>query len=204
MAITMNTGILGGVFNPIHMGHLAVAERASNALKLNEVLFIPVGKPCFSEKEESILPSEHRVEMVRLAIESNTLFKLSTIEIERPGRSYSVDTLEDLRRQYGHDKRYFFIMGEDTLSTLPYWKSPNRLMKQCQLVVINRSDSPPSDRTMLERDLPGISLRLILLAMPPVDISSTDIRRRVARGKSISGLVPPQVEEYIREHGLYR
>lgn len=198
----MDIGILGGTFNPIHIGHLVAAEEARMALGLREVLFIPAGQS-WLKGDRAILPAEHRVEMVRLAIVSNPHFKLSTLEVERPGESYSVDTMEELRRQYGSAGRLFFILGSDSLMTLPRWKQPARLVQLCQLVVMNRP-GPPPNMAALEESIPGVSRRIVLLDMPGMDVSSTDIRERVLCGRSIRYLVPAEVENYILEHRLYR
>ena len=199
----MNIGVLGGTFDPIHIGHLILAEEASVTLGCETVLFIPAGQPWLKNRND-ILPVAHRVEMVRRAISGNENFRLSTLEVERPGDSFSVDTMKILSRHYGTTAELFFIVGQDALQMFQHWKNPVRLMQLCQLVVMNRPHSPPLDLAVLERVVPGISRRLIQLRMPDVGVSSTDIRERVARGKSIRYLVPAPVEEYITAHGLYR
>ena len=202
MAVAVDIGIMGGAFDPIHVGHLAAAEEARVALGLREVLFVPSGTPCFEGKEK-VLAVEHRLAMVRLAIASNSNFKLSTVEIERAGKSYSVDTLEELHRRYGDSRRWFFILGVDALLTLPQWKEPGRLIQLCHLVVANRPEFRVQDVKLLEESVPGISQRITFLKTPEVDVSSTDIRHLAAKGQSIKDLVPPAVEKYILEHELY-
>jgi nicotinate-nucleotide adenylyltransferase len=197
----MSIGILGGTFDPIHMGHLVGAEEARIRLELAQVLFIPAGQP-WLKADRSISAIGHRVEMVRLAISSNPYFKLSTIEADRPGPSYSVDTLEELRRLDSR-ARFLFILGEDLLQELPQWRSPSRLIELCQLLVITRSGYPPPDLNSLEDAIPGISGCIIFLEIPQIDISSTQIRQRVARGLSIKYLVPESVEDYIHRIRLY-
>ena len=199
----MDTGILGGTFDPIHIGHLIAAEEARVTLGLSEVLFMLAGQP-WLKNDRAILAAENRVEMVRLAIASNPHFKLSTMEVERPGESYSVDTLEELHRRYGPDRRWFFILGADSLLTLPQWKHPGRLVQLCHLVVVNRPDFPYRDMATLEETIPGVSRHVTLMDMPEIGISSTDIRERVSQGRSIRYLVSPGVENYILEHGFYR
>jgi nicotinate-nucleotide adenylyltransferase len=199
----LNIGILGGTFDPIHIGHLIAAEEARVKLALEEVLFIPAGQP-WLKRGQDILPVNHRVEMVRRAIAGNNYFKLSTLEAERPGDTYSVDTMEALYQLYGAATELFLIIGQDSLQTFPKWKAPARLIRFCRLVVMDRPEAPPLDVAALEQSVPGITHRIVPLHMPLVGISSTDIRERVAGGRSIRYLVPPQVEEYIELHRLYR
>ncbi|HEY40503.1 MAG TPA: nicotinate-nucleotide adenylyltransferase [Dehalococcoidia bacterium] len=198
----MKTGILGGTFDPIHKGHLAVAEEVRSRLNLDEVLFIPVGQP-WRKTGASILPAEHRIEMVRLAIADRPSFSLSTIEVNREGPSYTIDTLEELRSARGVGNELFFIVGWDSLTDLPNWRAPERIIHLCQLVAVPRPGYFPPDLKSLENSVPGISERVILLDGPEVDVSASQIRERVTRGLSISGLVSEAVEKYIREHGLY-
>ena len=199
----MGIGVLGGTFDPIHVGHLILAEEARELLNLDEILFIPAGQP-WLKNSRNILPVTHRVEMVSRAIAGNKYFKLSTLEVDHPGDSFTVDTMEVLNRLYPTGTEFFFIIGQDSLQTFPSWKNPARLLQLCRLVVMDRPLIPPLDLPMLEQAAPGITRRMIQLHMPGVDISSTDIRERIARGRSIRYLVPPAVEEYILKHGLYR
>jgi len=198
----MNIGVLGGTFDPIHVGHLLVAEEARARLNLAEVLFVPAGQP-WLRLNNAILPAEHRVEMVRLAIAGKPYFKLSTMEIERPGPTYTVDTMAELHAQLGVGDELFFILGWDSLTQLPQWREPSRLIKLCRLAAVPRVDYPVPDLGSLEAAIPGLSQQVILLDEPHIDISASEIRRRVARGLSIHQLVPKPVERYIKEHGLY-
>ena len=198
----MKTGVLGGTFDPIHKGHLAVAEEVRLRLNLDEVLFIPVGRP-WRKAGSPILPAGHRVEMVRLAIAGRPSFNLSTIEVDREGPSYTIDTLEELQSGPGSGDEILFIVGWDSLTDLPNWMAPERIIRLCQLVAVPRPGYFPPDLQSLEAGIPGISERVILLDRPEVDVSASQIRERVARGLPISGLVPEAVEQYIREHGLY-
>jgi len=198
----MMKGILGGTFDPIHKGHLAVAEEVRTRLNLDEVLFVPVGSP-WRKAGNPILPAEHRVEMVRLAIAGRPSFSVSTIEVGREGPSYTVDTLEELQSAHGGSDKIYFIVGWDSLTDLPNWKAPERIIRLCHLVAVPRPGYFPPDLESLEGGVPGISERVILLDGPEVDVSASQIRERVARGLSISGLVPEAVEKYIWEHGLY-
>jgi nicotinate-nucleotide adenylyltransferase len=198
----MEIGILGGTFDPVHLGHLAMAEGVLGELGLEAVVFVPAGQPWLKE-DRAISPAVHRVEMTRLAVAQNPYFQLSTVEIERPGPSYAVDTISELKGQYGDEARLFFILGWDALAELPLWKEPSQVLRLCRLVVIPRPGWPPPDLRPLEEVLPGSSRDIVLLERPRVGISSTDIRRRVQEGQSIRHLVPGSVGRYIREHGLY-
>jgi nicotinate-nucleotide adenylyltransferase len=198
----MKIGILGGTFDPIHKGHLAVAEEVRLRLNLDEVLFIPVGKP-WRKAGSPILPAEHRVEMVRLAIADRPAFNVSTIEVDREGPSYTIDTLKELRSMRGGEDELFFIVGWDSLSDLPYWRAPEQIVRFCLLVAVPRPGCFSPDLDALESSIPGISERIILLDRPEVNVSASQIRERVASGLPISGLVPEAVEKYIREHRLY-
>lgn len=196
-------GILGGTFDPIQIAHLVIAEQARVCLGLQEVLFIPAGDP-WRKRGQNITIAEHRVAMVRLAIASNPYFLLSLIEVERPGPSYSVDTIEQLQLEFGGGIELYFIMGMDAVFDLPNWKEPERLSRLCRLVVMARPGYDRSGLLALDEQVPGLSERLVLLEAPLLDISSSDIRQRVAQGLPIRYLVPDEVGRYIREHGLYR
>ena len=198
----MRTGILGGTFDPIHKGHLAVAEEVRLRLSLDEVLFIPVGQP-WRKTGIPILPAEHRVEMVCLAIADRPAFRVSTVEVNRDGPSYTIDTLEELQSVRGDGDELFFVVGWDSLADLPNWRAPEQIIRLCQLVAVPRPGYFPPDLESLEAAVPGISERVILLDGPEVDVSASQIRGRVVRGLPISGLVPEAVEKYIREHRLY-
>ena len=176
----MNIGILGGTFDPIHLGHLVIAEEARLRLSLAEVIFAPAGQPWLKE-DRLISPARHRLEMTRLAIGGNPCFKLSTVEIECPGSSYTVDTIADLRSQLGTEVGLFFILGSDSLVELPLWKDPAHLVQMCDLVAVNRPGGSILDLDSLELVIPGISGRVILLDTPQIGISSTDIRQRVSQ-----------------------
>jgi nicotinate-nucleotide adenylyltransferase len=196
----MNIGVLGGTFDPIHIGHLIVAEEARTKLGLSEVLFVPAGQP-WLKQDRDITLAVHRVEMVRRAIADNRYFKLSTLEVDRPGSSYTVDTLTLLQEQLSSEASLFFILGRDTLAELPLWKEPRKLIQICRLVVPPRLGS--RDLRHLEEAIPGLLERVIQLDMPVIGISSSEIRQRIARGLSIRYLVPPGVEEYITEQRIY-
>jgi nicotinate-nucleotide adenylyltransferase len=198
----MNIGVLGGTFDPVHTGHVLVAEEAKARLKLAEVLFVPAGLP-WLRGDSPVAAAEHRVHMVRLAIDDKPYFKLSTIEVERSGPSYAVDTIAELKGQLGAGDELFFILGWGSLAELPEWREPSRLITMCRLVTVPRVGFPAPDLDSLEASIPGLADRVILLDEPRVDISASEIRGRVSRGLPIDHLVPEPVERYIREQGLY-
>lgn len=199
----MNVGVLGGTFDPIHSGHLVVAEEARLKLKLTRVIFVPAGQPWLKSNRQ-ITSTVHRVEMVKLAITGKANFELSTVEADRPGPSYSVDSVAILRKHLGPEDVIFFLLGWDSLADLPEWHEPARLVKLCKVVAITRPGLTRPDLKSLELSVPGITDSVVWLDIPPIDISSSDIRDRVARGQSIHRLVPVQVESYIKENKLYR
>ena len=198
----MNIGVLGGTFDPVHKGHIVVAEEVRARLKLAEVLFVPAGQP-WLKADSPILAAEHRVQMIRLAIAGKPYFKLSTMEIERAGPSYTVDTLTELQDQLGAGDELFFILGWDNLAQLPQWKEPSQLVKMCRLVAVPRPGYPLPNLDSLEAVIPELPGRLIILNKPEVDVNATKIRDRVNQGLSIRHLVPEPVDEYIRQHKLY-
>ena len=198
----MNIGVFGGTFDPIHMGHLIVAEETKGRLNLAEILFVPAGQP-WLKANNLISPAEHRIQMVRLAIADEPSFKLSTMEIERAGPSYTVDTIAQLKAQLGAGDKLFFILGWDILTQLPQWHEPSRLVRMCRLVPVPRVGYPSPDFDSVEAAVPGLSQSLIILDTPQIEISSSEIRDRVARGLSIHHLVPEPVETYIKQHRLY-
>ncbi len=198
----MNIGVLGGTFDPVHNGHLIVAEEAKTRLNLAEIIFVPAGQP-WLKADRPISPAEHRLQMLRLAIVDKPYFKLSNIEIERTGPSYTVDTIAELRDKLGSEDEFFFILGWDSLAELPQWREPSRLIKMCYLVAVPRPGYPRPKLKTLEASIPGLSQRVMLMEKPEIDISASAIRERVARGLSIRHLVPEPVNRYIKEHRLY-
>jgi nicotinate-nucleotide adenylyltransferase len=198
----MNIGVLGGTFDPIHSGHIIIAEKARLELGLARILFVPAGQP-WLKTDRKITPAAHRVEMVRRAIAANPHFELSTVDIDRPGPSLSVETVDILQQQLGAGVELFFLVGWDSLAELPQWMEPDRLVQLCKLVAVTRPGFSRPDLKAMESSVPGVAQSVVWLDIPPVDISSTDIRNRVARGLSVHGLVPDEVEAYIKEHRLY-
>jgi nicotinate-nucleotide adenylyltransferase len=198
----VNIGVVGGTFDPIHNGHLLLAEEVRARLNLTETLFVPAGQP-WLKAGSPISPAEHRVEMVRLATADRSYFKLETMEVGHPGPSYTVDTVRKLKAQLAIEDELFFILGADNLTELPLWREPSRLITMCHLVVGSRPDYPLPDLEALEAIIPGLAQKVMLMDKPEIDISASEIRDRVARRLPIHYLVPEVVDEYIRQHKLY-
>ncbi len=196
----MRIGVFGGTFDPIHMGHLIVAEDARVALGLDKVLFIPAGQPWFKSYRQ-ITDAHHRLAMVRLAVNDNSLFDVSDIEIRRSGPSYTVDTLAELRDEHT-DAEFIVILGVDALREIDRWHHPRLLFEMASVVGMARPGAA-LDPSVLNAAIPGASSRMRLLDSALVEISGTDIRQRVAVGQSIHYRVPAEVERYISENGLY-
>jgi len=199
----MRVGILGGTFDPIHLGHLIIAENARTSLDLEEVVFIPTGQP-WMRPDAPLSPSHHRLNMVRIAVASNPFFRASSIETDRPGPTYTVDTLEELLREGGEGDSFFFILGADALDEFPQWKEPGRVLKLCTLVPAKRQgwgdlNMPPLSFVDL-----SAAQKVVMLETPTIDISGTEIRHRVVRGLSVRYQVPDEVERYMQHYGLYR
>jgi nicotinate-nucleotide adenylyltransferase len=194
-------GVLGGTFDPPHLGHIMMAEEVKQSLGLDELLLIPAGQPQ-SRPNENITPANQRLEMLVLAAAENPGLKISNIELERKGPTFTVDTLIELKNKYkGYE--IYFILGWDSLEQLPTWHEPSRILNLCYLVAVPRPGvKRPSLRT-LEGVLPGISEKVIFMDRPKVDISATEIRSLVQQGASIEHLVPEKVAEYIKKHELY-
>jgi nicotinate-nucleotide adenylyltransferase len=188
-------GILGGTFNPIHLGHLLIAQDAVEAAKLDRVLFIPSATPPHKALAGDI-SAAHRLRMVELAIAGDKRFKANDLEIRRGGKSYSVDTLTELRRRHPRSD-FYFIIGADSLDELHLWKDACRLVKLCRFIAVTR----PGYKGKPAR-IPALRYRL--LDTHPCDIASRDIRDHVAQGKSIRYLVPDVVVGYIRSQKLYQ
>ena len=196
----MRIGVFGGTFDPIHMGHLIVAEDARAALELDKVLFIPAGQPWFKSYRQ-ITEAHHRLAMVRLAVEDNPDFDVSDIEIKRSGPSYTVDTLAELREQY-IDAELIVILGVDALREIDRWHQPRKLFELASVAGMARPGASVN-LSVLHAAIPGSSSRIRLIDSALIDISGTDIRRRVAAGQSVRYRVPAAVERYVREQGLY-
>jgi len=196
-------GVLGGTFDPIHIGHLVLAREVKNRLKLDEVLFLPAGSP-YLKKERNILPAEHRLAMVELAVKGEPSFKISDAELRRQGPTYTVDTIKQLAVGAAADDKLYFILGWDNLVDLPRWKEPQQLISICRLAAVPRVGYTLPDLGELDKAVPGLSERVSLLDKPQIDVSSSVIRERVAQGLAIEHLVAPTVARYIEENNLYQ
>ena len=197
---------MGGTFDPIHYAHLMIAEEVRATLDLTEMVFIPAGEPPH-KIGQTTTPAHHRLAMLQLAIASNPYFTYSRIELDRPGPSYLVDTLRLLRTEWGTETDLFFVIGWDSLEEFSHWYDPQGILAQLtHLVAVKRPRyrTDNQDREQLETQLPGMMQRLLLVAAPQIDISSTDLRRRVAENRPIKYQLPETVEQYIKQHGLYQ
>ncbi len=197
-------GIMGGTFNPIHKGHLALAKSAMQEFALDLVIFIPSGKPPHKAYKD-IIDKEDRFKMVKLAAKGIPKFAFSRIELDRKGISYAVDTFNKLNKKYGEKIKLFYIMGLDSINEILDWKKPLELFKLCEFIVGTR---------------PGTRIRTFrrLVKFPPLqkevdkihlmelkeNISSSDIRQKLKESRSVSDVLPPVVLSYIRKHGLYQ
>jgi nicotinate-nucleotide adenylyltransferase len=195
---------MGGTFNPIHKGHLALAKAALKEFALNKVLFIPSGNPPHKATKE-VIDKEERYKMVKLALKGQKKFAASRIELDRPGYSYAIDTFTALKKKYGKKTKLFYIMGLDSINEILDWKKPLELFKLCEFIVGTR---------------PGTKIRTFkrLVKFPPLqkevdkihlmelceDISASDIRQRLKSSRSVKHFLLPAIEKYIRKHGLYQ
>jgi nicotinate-nucleotide adenylyltransferase len=191
---------MGGTFDPIHVGHLVIAEEAREALSLETILFVPAGQPPH-KPAGSVTSVEHRVAMVELAIAGNAAFELSRIEVDRAGPSYTVETVEALARDAGD---VVLILSAETFAELPSWHEPERLFEAARIAVVPREGYAAPDPAWLAGAFPGRESRVTYLEGPRLGLSSTAIRARVAAGRSIRYLVPDMVGSYIVENQLYR
>lgn len=196
------TGIMGGTFNPIHMGHLIIAEKAREQFGLDEVLFLPSGVPYMKDSKE-VLPGKIRMEMTGLAIQGNPFFTISGMEVGREGRTYTYETLEALQEQ-NPDTEYYFILGADSLWMIENWKNPERIFAACHILAAGRDEKAVEDmekQALYLKEKFGADI--FLLQTGKIEISSSMIRGLCREGKSIRYLVPEAVYNYIMENGLY-
>ncbi len=194
-------GIMGGTFDPIHVGHLILAEQAYEALNLDLVLFIPTGNPSF-KRDKLVRPASDRLKMVELAIADNPHFLASDIEVVREGITYTLDTLTQLHSILPASAELYFIMGSDTLLTLNKWRAADKLASLATYVGVNR----PGDTSVTEADLSdlrSLGFRALLLEAPALEVSSSDIRERLKNGRSVRYLLAESVLQYAKERHLY-
>ncbi len=202
---TQRIGLMGGTFDPIHYGHLVVAEEVRARLDLAEMFFVPAGQPPHKQGD-FITPAHHRLAMLELAISSNPHFSISLVDLDRPGPSYTVDTLRLLRQWWGEEVALYFVIGWDSLEELSSWFEPERILEQVtHLVAVHRPgyEEAPQYRSRLEQRLPMLRQRMLSMPAPQLEISATDLRQRVAEGRPVKYQIPEAVERYIAEHGLY-
>ena len=224
-------GVMGGTFDPIHLGHLAVAEEAREALGLDRILFVPAGLPPH-KPHGAVASTEDRVAMVKLAIAGNPAFALSRVDVDRPGPSYTTETMALLRHGVvtedstgmgpgasggegagtsggegagtsANGIQLTLIMSTETLAGLPGWREPRRLLEECRVAVVPREGHAAPTRAWLSEQFPGLEDQFDLVEGPRLGISSTAIRDRIAAGRSIRYLVPEAVERHIADHHLY-
>lgn len=197
-------GIVGGSFDPPHLAHLIMAETVREALRLDVVLFMPAGTQPLKQDREAT-HEDHRVAMTELAIAGNPHFALSRVDVDRHGPSYTADSLERLREQYGGLDRaaMWFVIGSDSLLNLHRWREPTRILAQARLAVVRRPGYE-ADLGALEGQVPGVTAAVDWVDAPLMEISSTDIRERLRQGRSVRYRVPGPVLAYIEQHGLYR
>lgn len=193
-------GILGGTFDPIHLGHLKLASIALNELSLDEVIFIPSG---ISYMKSNVTDSSHRYAMTELAVKDYPSFSVSDIEIKRQKNSYSYETLEELNRIYP-DADIIFIVGADSFINLDKWKFPGRILRAASLAVLVRDDVSEDFLSAKAEDYKRIfKAKVFFLHAPQIDISSTNIKKKIKNGESVEDLLAPSVYSYIKEHKLY-
>jgi len=198
-------GILGGTFDPVHSGHLALAAAARAQLGLATVTFVPAGRPPHKGKR-TLAEARHRLAMVRLATSGERWLEASPVEFDRTGPSYTIDTVRKFQRGVEPATAIYFLIGADTISELPTWKDIRELARLCTFSPVTRPGNDAEDLSPLAGVIDDDRIRAIrdsVVLMKGVDISSTEIRRRVGAGEPIEGMVPPAVARYIRRQGLY-
>lgn len=199
----MKTGVIGGTFDPPHKGHIQIARDVKNKLGLDLVVFMVAGSPRLKNKKVTT-PVEERTHMTNLAIKGESGFAVSTLEAERPGPTYTIETLKELEKHGLSKDDIYLILGWDNLVALKNWHQPQEIIRKCYIVAAPRAGMLKPEIEQLEKELPGISARLFVLEEPVIDVSSSLIRERVRQGKNITGMLPEEVEAYIEKNKLYR
>lgn len=189
----MRVGLFGGCFNPVHCGHIAAARAMRDQLQLDRIIFIPSGQPPL-KGGAGLLRGEERLAMLELALAEEPEMEATALELERPGPSFTVDTVRELRQALPHGADLFFLLGSDCLDRLPHWKGIEDLHAMMKFAIVQRADQ--------ERDL--TDSRLVPVTMTPAAISSTMVRERLSRGADVAGMVPPAVAAYMTRQGHYR
>lgn len=199
----MKIGIMGGTFNPIHLGHLFISEYIRMNAPLDKVIFIPSGNPPHKDKKD-LVSAKHRYNMVLLATEDNPFFEVSSIEMDRDGNSYTIDTVHELNRKYPNDD-FYFIIGGDSLHELTKWKKATKLLETVSFIVIGRQGiDEESNLNKIEEYKRLFNASIYYLDAPLIEVSSTNIRNNLKEGKSIKYMVDSKVEEYIKDYDLYK
>ena len=198
----LRVGLLGGSFDPPHLGHLILAQEACEQLALDKVLFAPAGQQPL-KAGQAVTGVEDRVRMTQLAIAGNRNFEISRADVDRPGPHYTIDLVRIVAGQFPPGSQLHFLMGFDSLADLPKWREPDQLIRTVRLVALTRPEVR-IDWDALEAQLPGVRERVQLLDMPEIEIASRDLRARAETGRSIRYMVPDAVTDYIAEKGLYR
>ena len=198
----MRLGLYGGTFDPVHVGHLLLAEQCREQCELDEVRFLPAGSPPHKQGA-AITPGKARAEMLEFAVAGMPQFRIDRRELQRAGPSYTVETLQQLHDEDA-TRDLFFLIGADSLTDLPTWREPQRILELATVVAVNRGDRPLPDLSTLTAHLGATAAaRIRLVTMPGIDLSATDLRRRLQQGRSIRFMVPRAVEAYIADHRLY-
>lgn len=200
--IKQKIGIMGGTFDPIHIGHLVTAEAVRNEYGLDKVLFIPAANPPHKQNQK-VTPAIHRYIMTAMATYSNPYFHVSSIELDRPGPSYTIDTIYELIDKFGPQTEIYFITGADAIQEIPTWDRIEELLGLCQFIAATRPGCVPSVDNIKEYFGELGKDRIHRLNTPELEISSTDIRARIKKSYSIKYIVPESVENYIIKEGLY-
>lgn len=195
-------GIMGGTFNPIHNGHLFLAEIVREKLNLDTILFIPTGNPPHKKKSD-LLDNHHRYNIVKLAVEENPYFSASDIELSRKGTTYTIDTLKELHKLY-YGNLFYFIIGFDTLKEIGTWKDIHEVCRLCSFIVVNRNSSLEDITQEIMIKKAQFHVNIDVVDMPNIDISSTYIRFNLMNSRSIRYLTPDRVINYININGLYK
>ncbi len=200
----MKIGIMGGTFDPIHNGHLTIAETAYKQFGLNRIWFMPNGNPPHKARATIGSEVEHRINMVKLAIEGHSGFRLELYEANKKSVSCSYETMEHLKKIYPENE-FYFIIGADSLFSIEKWVHPERLFPTCTILAAYRGEKNTAEEMELQIEYlkEKYAAKVELLMSPLVDVSSTELRERICEGKSIAAFVPDKVEKYIVEEGLY-
>src|SRR5690606_14617988 len=195
-------GLYGGTFDPVHYGHLLLAERCREALELDEVRFVPAGDPPHKDRSD-LTAGTARADMLEFATAGCPHLTVDRRELKRPGPHYTFETIAEGHGDFP-DAELFFLMGADSLADLPQWREPARIAERATIVAVNRGDRPLPDRSSLVATLgEAIASRVVFVAMPGIDLSSTELRQRAATGHSLRFTMPAAVEAYIRDRNLY-